>query len=281
MIFASYSIYTNPKHLPKEPIIIPPTTEYKVTIAGIGVVEPKSELIKLSTEIPGLVSQINVNKNDYVKAGDVLFLIDERDINARINTIEAQLKSAEINEKNAAEQFNSINSITDKRAIAKDDYNNRKYNSQLAKSKIEEIKMQLEQAKVTKDKLQVKAPIDGKILEVNIRLGEYATSADGKLIVMGDVSKLYVRVEIDEEELSTFNPHSKAEGVLRSNPQDRIPLEFVYFEPHVQPKINLAVSGQRVDTRVLQVVYALPNKKREIYVGQQMDVFIDDQEGGK
>jgi HlyD family secretion protein len=42
------------------------------------------------------------------------------------------------------------------------------------------------------------------------------------------------------------------------------------------PKKSLTGDNtERVDTRVLQVIYALETKNRPIYVGQQMDVFVD------
>ncbi|MFM8222113.1 MAG: hypothetical protein ACKOJF_24645, partial [Planctomycetaceae bacterium] len=55
-----------------------------------------------------------------------------------------------------------------------------------------------------------------------------------------------------------------------------IPLRFVRVEPYAEPKKSLTNAGnERVDTRVLQVVYALENPASVIYVGQQLDVFLD------
>ena len=50
------------------------------------------------------------------------------------------------------------------------------------------------------------------------------------------------------------------------------------FEPLVIPKKNLSGDAtERVDTRVLQVVYRIdPATDVSLFVGQQMDVFIDD-----
>jgi hypothetical protein len=49
----------------------------------------------------------------------------------------------------------------------------------------------------------------------------------------------------------------------------------VRFEPYVIPKRSLTgESTERVDTRVLQVIYAMKTKDLPIFVGQQMDVYI-------
>jgi hypothetical protein len=54
-----------------------------------------------------------------------------------------------------------------------------------------------------------------------------------------------------------------------------VPLQFVRFEPYVVPKKSLTGdSTERVDTRVLQVLYSFNRDTLPLYVGQQMDVFI-------
>jgi hypothetical protein len=92
---------------------------------------------------------------------------------------------------------------------------------------------------------------------------------------MGDTSTLYVRVEIDEQNAHDITPSASATATLRGDVTQKIPLKFVRFEPYVKPKVNLATGGQRVDSRVLQIIYAISAKDDRIFVGQQMDVFIE------
>ena len=62
----------------------------------------------------------------------------------------------------------------------------------------------------------------------------------------------------------------------RGNGSLRIPLDFVRFEPYVIPKKSLTGdSTERVDTRVLQVIYRVKDQNDSLYVGQQMDVYIE------
>jgi len=65
-------------------------------------------------------------------------------------------------------------------------------------------------------------------------------------------------------------------GTLRGNRNIGTPLTFVRIEPLVVPKQSLTGdSAERVDTRVLQVIFSFERGNLPIYVGQQMDVFID------
>ena len=53
-------------------------------------------------------------------------------------------------------------------------------------------------------------------------------------------------------------------------------MKFVYVEPYVIPKQSLTgYNSERVDTRVLQVIYELPeDRPMDVYIGQQMDVYL-------
>ncbi|MBY0355014.1 MAG: efflux RND transporter periplasmic adaptor subunit [Rickettsiales bacterium] len=283
LIFALVSVLNRPSAEVREPLTPPPQSQFDASIAGIGVVEPKSELISLGVELPGVVRQVHVAVGDSVTRGAPLFSLDQRDIDAQITTLNAALESAKIQASDTKAQYDMVASIKDKRAVARDEVNQRKYAQQLGRARVNEIKAQIAQLQTTKARLTVKAPIDGRILALNVRPGEFASAGplSEPLVRMGDVSQLYVRVEIDEENAHRIKADSQAEALRRGDTSTRIPLSFVRFEPYIRAKQNLAVSAQRVDTRVLQVLYALPDHMDAAFVGQQMDVFISNPDAKK
>ena len=96
------------------------------------------------------------------------------------------------------------------------------------------------------------------------------------LILLGGVEPMHVRVNVDENDAWRVRANAEAIGYLRGNNQIRAPLRFVRFEPYVVPKMSLTGdTTERVDTRVLQIVYSFERGDLPIYVGQQMDVYID------
>jgi multidrug resistance efflux pump len=146
-----------------------------------------------------------------------------------------------------------------------------------AEAKLGQARATLEQARVDLDKTVVKAPIDGAILKVNVRLGEYAQPGvlSDPLMTMGSVDPLHVRVDIDETETWRIRPGHSALARLRGNPEISAPLSFVRFEPYVLPKRSLTGdTTERVDTRVLQAIYGFAPNEFPAFVGQQVDVFI-------
>lgn len=135
------------------------------------------------------------------------------------------------------------------------------------------------QARVVATDLQrlvVRAPIAGQVLRLNVRLGEFASAGPlaDPLVAMGAVDPLHVRVQIDEEDAARISVGAPAQASLRGDAKTRIPLTFVRFEPQAIPKTNLNGGGERVDTRVVEAIYAFNRGELTAFVGQQMDVFV-------
>jgi hypothetical protein len=63
---------------------------------------------------------------------------------------------------------------------------------------------------------------------------------------------------------------------LRGNKDINTALKFVRFEPYVIPKVSLTGgSNERVDTRVLQAIFSFERGDLPIFVGQQLNIYID------
>ena len=145
-------------------------------------------------------------------------------------------------------------------------------------AQLAQTRAQLAAAATELDKLTVRAPVDGQVLQLKVHLGEYApTGVLAKpLIMFGNVDVLHLRVDVDENDAWRIKSGAAAMASLRGSKDISTPLKFVGFEPYVVPKVSLTGdSSERVDTRVLQVIYSFDRGERPIFVGQQMDVFID------
>lgn len=153
-------------------------------------------------------------------------------------------------------------------------------------AKIEDQRAQVEQFRTELERRSVRAPVDAKlaegeqvewqVLQVNIRPGEFvSTPPTEPMIVLGDTGSRRIRVDIDEHDLSRFRPGTRAAAFARGNGEKSYPLRFVRVDPYVIPKQTLTGdNSERVDTRVLQVLYEFIADPADIYVGQQMDVYI-------
>jgi multidrug efflux pump subunit AcrA (membrane-fusion protein) len=151
--------------------------------------------------------------------------------------------------------------------------------------RIAEVAVHLAQAQLTQvqtdiERLTVRALVDGEVLQVNVRPGESVATQPGQaLVVLGNVSRMHVRVDVDEHDIPRLPSNlekAPARAMLRGEPSQQFTLRFVRLEPYVIPKKSLTGDNtERVDTRVLQLIYALEPGQRRVYVGQQLDVYIE------
>jgi multidrug efflux pump subunit AcrA (membrane-fusion protein) len=150
----------------------------------------------------------------------------------------------------------------------------------IARATLRQAQAQVTQARTNLELLQIRAPVDGTVLQVNVRPGESVAAAPGAgLILMGNLRPFHVRVDIDEHDIPQLPAaleKASARAMLRGDPGQQFPLRYVRVEPYVIPKKSLTGDNtERVDTRVLQVIYALEQGSRRVYAGQQLDVFIE------
>jgi HlyD family secretion protein len=348
LAFAIYHVIQAQQKPPKPPPPVEPArTPFSRTVAGAGIVEARSQNIAVGSALPGVVLKVwspeelglppkstlmpwEALIGQYVKQGDPLFRVDDRQLKATLAFHEANLASAraqlakleqmprpeelavskaKVEVAEAAVELQRDLAERDARLIASAATTDEQYRQhqlslrmalrQLAQAKadlaltragsweadkeIARAAVKLAEAQVQQDKTDieraiVRAPVDGVVLQVNVRPGEYVgNTPNAPLVVLGAVTDyLHVRVDIDEHDIPRFQPGAPAVASLRGAPDKKYPLTFIRVEPYVIPKKSLTGDNtERVDTRVLQVIYALKPEGKPIYVGQQLDVFLD------
>ena len=292
-VFAAYTVInSNQPTLVAKAVTEPASAPFKAFIAGAGIVEAQSQNIAIGTPLPGIVKTVAVKVGDQVKTGTPLFYLDDRDTRATLAIKLADLAKAKADVSAAKATFTDAKSlsdlaeaVTDRRAISTEELLRRRNAMLITKARLEGAQAIVQQAEAgvadtetTLSRLIVLAPVDGEVLQVNIRPGEFAQAGflTTPLLMLGNLDQLHVRVDIDENDAWRFDKNSKAVAYLRGNRRFKVDLSLAYVEPYVVPKKSLTGdSNERVDTRVLQALYQFDRHLLPVYVGQQMDVFIE------
>lgn len=216
---------------------------------------------------------------------------------------EADFKTTQIAFNQAKDDYERVQGLQDSRALSQQEIQRRSFNYEQAEAKWQQAQAQLnkvksgtwrpdldiaqlevQQAKVSIERAQaeiqrtfIRSPLDGKVLQVRIHEGEYPAvmSFQGPLMIIGNTDEMYLKVSINQFDTSHFRPDAPAVAFFRGNTRISFPLEFVRLEPFLVNKHNLTNEiTEKVDTRVLQVIYRIKKEDQLIFVGQQMDVFI-------
>jgi multidrug resistance efflux pump len=250
-----------------------------------------------------LIGDLGVKRAALEAARSRLAKLEQAPRSEEVPPAEAKVAEATALLADAEVQVRLIESVTDRRAVREEDVQRRRLNFEAARARLAQAEKELalikagtwsadlaiartevdqaaaavRQDELNIDRLTMRAPVDGIILQNKVRLGQYAQAGvlAEPLMVFGAGKGLHVRADIDENDAWRVRPGSPAVARLRGNSRISFPLEFVRFEPYVIPKKSLTGDvTERVDTRVLQAIYQFKDPKASVFDGQQLDVFI-------
>lgn len=281
---------------PPPPVVAPPAAApYESYIAGTGTVESSTRNLNIGAPVSGIIAEMRVEAGQTVRKGDLLFRLDSREAQAELlrrraaaEVARANVAAAEASAAEALDQFERVRDIADPRVVSVEERRRRELSALAADKRLESVRSELRAAEenaraqaITVSRLDVVSPIDGEVLQVNVRTGELASTLAGVRVpvILGNTRTLHVRVEIDENIAWRFVPGSRAKGFLRGNKALATDLRFVRVEPLLVGKTSLTGSAtERVDTRVLQILYAFDQTTLRAYPGMLLDVFIESPE---
>ncbi|HEV7227300.1 efflux RND transporter periplasmic adaptor subunit [Brevundimonas sp.] len=290
LIFA-VSTVIQPARTRAQPPAAPATSPLDRSLSGVGTVEPESELISVATELSGVVTRVLVRPGEAVQAGQPLFVLDARAATAALAAAEADvevaratLRQAEVALADERQRLSLFEAVDDPRALAVDELDRRRFAVRRAEAAVGAARAQVRSAEAAVRvrrtdlaRLTVSAPIAGRVYRVDVRPGEFAAAgpAAQPLIALGADGRLHVRAEFDEADLGRLRTNGRAYGVLRGRSDVRAPLTFVRVEPQAVEKRALSGGSERVDTRVVEVLYAFDPVAHPAFLGQRMDVFVE------
>lgn len=288
----SFSTGTD-KIAPSNSLTVPPTSPFEHNIFGIGFVEASSRNINIGSCSPGIVSKVLVNEGINVSKNDVLFILDQRthiiEIQNKQNTLNVAKSALALSQVELAYHQDSLNrgqGLKSGRSISEEELKKRHFAVEKAKADIKikenmvsQAETSLQIAEIAFEKTFVKSPIDGVVLKVRISPGEFINGNEQENdspILLGKVDPLFVRVQIDESDIWRFDKTLKAFAFFRSNKTTKISLSFIRLEPYVHGKRNIKGTGNElVDTRIIEIIYKIDPDIDNLYVGQQLDIFIE------
>ncbi len=162
-------------------------------------------------------------------------------------------------------------------AVAKGEARAAAADAATARAQLHTAEGALREAEIARELLVVRAPIAGTVLKLDAHVGEYKAAGPNAtaLLRLGDIDTLHVRTDIDELDSWRFDQGGAAIATIRGGSRLQVRLRFVRIVPDVQPKKTLTgENAERIDTRVMQVIYAIENPPAFLQPGMLVDVAV-------
>lgn len=208
----------------------------------------RAEQVSITPQVSGSITELNIKDNQLVKAGDILFRIDETPYKIAVLNAQAQLARAQTDLSKANNEANRRHHLS-KNYISAEDLDTANINVKAMQASVNAAEAALEQAQWQLSQTQVKAPVDGWITNLSTRTGNYA-SAGQPLFALVDSHSFYVVGYFEETKLRHIREGATAQIVLYSG--------NITLQGHVS-SIGRAIYDQSVETDSGLVADIKPN----------------------
>jgi multidrug efflux system membrane fusion protein len=157
------------------------------------------ETVALMPRVSGYLDKVHFTEGALVKAGDLLFQIDDRAFTADVNRLQAELQSAISQQKLAISDYQRAEQLRSQKAIAEEVLDARRARKDQSASQVAAVKAALTKAELDLSHTQVRAPISGRVSNALITAGNYVQAGQSQLTSIVSTDRMYAYFDADEQ----------------------------------------------------------------------------------
>jgi len=217
----------------------PPMGEMPPAQVTLGVVEEKKlveweeftgrvepvETVELRPRVSGYITGVRFEAGSLVRKDEVLFTIDPRPFQTRLDGARAELARTEAAAKAARLEFDRVSSLLAAKAIAPEQAEARESAWHQAQAAQASAAADVRSAELQLSHCEVRAPISGRVGRALTTPGNYVTDGSTVLTTIVTAAPVHVYVDIDENSLLRLQ-ELRREKKLYTNGQGRVPVEL-------------------------------------------------------
>lgn len=171
--------------------------------------------VEIRSKVSGFLEAIYVDEGKAVKKGQALFKLSENEHKNEVAKSRAQLSIAHAELKSAEVEFKRVQTLVQKNIISKTEQDLAMSRLNAAKSKVDEANSNLENALHKLSYTVIKAPYDGIIDRIPMKIGSLIE--EGTLMTsVSDISAMYVYFNISENEYLTYKRARNADTAVEN-----------------------------------------------------------------
>ena len=206
-----------------------------------------TELIDVGAQVGGQIKKLYVKLGDVVKAGDMIAEIDSATQQNNVDTkkaqlgiYEAKLNSAKVALEISKTKFKREQELFAKNATSKEEFENAKNTLAANEASLKEIEAQIAQAKISLNTAQIDlgytkiiAPKGGVVVSVQVEEGQTVNSnqTTPTIVNIADLSKVQLKMEIAEGDITKIKVGSKVEYSILSEPNRKFYAQISSIDP--------------------------------------------------
>ncbi len=221
----------------------------------------RANVVQVAPDVSGLVHAVQVQDNQAVKAGQVLFEIDPARFTLAVQQARAGVQSARATLAQARREDARNDSLSD--LVPREAREQTRARVEAAAAALARAEVDLRTAELNLQRATVRAPVDGWVTNLDLRTGAYAAAGRGAMAIV-DRGSFYVEGYFEETKLARIHPGDAVRvtpmgsrvalaGTVQSiaaGIADRDRSTGANLLPSVSPTFNWVRLAQRVPVRV-------------------------------
>ena len=224
------------------------------------------EVVSIQPQVSGRITKIHFVDGTDVKAGDLLFSIDPRPYQAKLHQAEANLAQSLAALDLARVNFTRVESLSDPRAVSRQDYDTKKNAVALAAAEVQQNRAAVESARLNVEYCSIRSPMNGRAGQRGVDAGNVVSANNGSLLVIQRLDPIYADFSLAEHQLTDVQRHM-AKRTLRV--ELRLPGDPA--EPRTG-RVTFLDNSVQEGTGTVKLRATLANADRRFWPGRLTDV---------
>jgi HlyD family secretion protein len=242
-----------------------------VAVQAAGIIEPFTK-VELKSKASGEILDISADTGEVVEAGALLVQIDKRTPRNSLAQADAELEAAIARRDIARAQRNRSEQLFSSKTINEVDYEQSVLEFANSKAEVVRAQVAVENARIALDDTEVRAPIQGTIIQRDVEVGQVISSPTQDvgggtvLLMMADLRSVQVRALVDETDIGKIVPGQKALVTVAAYPNQPFMGDVLKIEPQAE-------EGESVT--LFAVIVTIDNEQGLLRPGMNAEVEVD------
>lgn len=246
------------------------TATLPITRRTIGWVEPIAT-VEVKSRIDSAIMEQRATEGQFVEAGDVLFVLDDREAKAAIAREEATLKKDQALLDLADANLERAQALAAKQTVSKQSLDQAKSEARAAAAAVVADRAQLEASQLTLSYTIIKAPIGGRLGAIAVTPGNLVGENDSTpLVTITQMKPIRVTFTLPDRDLDQLRT------ALQADPPARVRV-FAKgeTEARAEGRLNFIDSSVDITSGTITAKAEFANEELELWPGQYFDVEIE------
>jgi len=179
------------------------------------------QLVEVGSQISGVITEIKVDFNSHVKAGDIVAQIDPATYERAQGQAEAELASTEAAQELAQLNFDRGKELYESKLISKADFDQLRVSLSQAKAQVKTRQASLESIKVDLSRTTIHAPIDGVVITRKVEAGQTVAAAMNTptlFTIANDLHNMRIEAAVSEADIGGVEEGQKVQFTVDAFP---------------------------------------------------------------